>query len=123
MMDLNKAVSNIISNHNIECVGLFGSRARGDYLDSSDYDIFIIGDISMEEELEIEAELEQLLDNNIDVINLKEDMDRILLKNIVNEGTILYNKNNAFENIYRFVENFFIENSDFLKLRERDLLD
>ncbi|MDR5586323.1 nucleotidyltransferase domain-containing protein [Clostridium botulinum] len=122
-MDLNKAVSNIISNHNIECVGLFGSRARGDYLDSSDYDIFIIADISMEEELEIEAELEQLLDNNIDVINLKEDMDRILLKNIVNEGTILYNKNNAFENIYRFVENFFIENSDFLKLRERDLLD
>ncbi|KAI3349560.1 MULTISPECIES: nucleotidyltransferase domain-containing protein [Clostridium] len=122
-MELNKAVSNIISNHNVECVGLFGSRARGDYLDSSDYDIFIIGNISMEEELEIEAELEQLLDSNIDVINLKEDMDRILLKNIVNEGIILYNKNNAFEKIYRFVENFFIENSDFLKLRERDLLD
>ncbi|NFN48681.1 nucleotidyltransferase domain-containing protein [Clostridium botulinum] len=122
-MELNKAVSNIISNHNVECVGLFGSRARGDYLDSSDYDIFIIGTISMEEELEIEAELEQLLDSNIDVINLKEDMDRILLKNIVNEGIILYNKNNAFEKIYRFVENFFIENSDFLKLRERDLLD
>ncbi|NFN21958.1 nucleotidyltransferase domain-containing protein [Clostridium botulinum] len=122
-MELNKAVCNIISNHNVECVGLFGSRARGDYLDSSDYDIFIIGNISMEEELEIEAELEQLLDSNIDVINLKEDMDRILLKNIVNEGIILYNKNNAFEKIYRFVENFFIENSDFLKLRERDLLD
>ncbi|MBN1038908.1 type VII toxin-antitoxin system MntA family adenylyltransferase antitoxin [Clostridium cagae] len=122
-MDLNKAVSNIISNHNVECVGLFGSRARGDYLDSSDYDIFIIANISMEEELEIEAELEQLLDSNIDVINLKEDMDRILLKNIVNEGIILYNKNNAFEKIYRFVENFFIENSDFLRLRERDLLD
>ncbi len=122
-MDLNKAVSNIISNHNVECVGLFGSRARGDYLDSSDYDIFIIANISMEEELEIEAELEQLLDSNIDVINLKEDMDRILLKNIVNEGIILYNKNNAFEKIYQFVENFFIENSDFLRLRERDLLD
>ncbi|MGN2370076.1 type VII toxin-antitoxin system MntA family adenylyltransferase antitoxin [Clostridium cagae] len=122
-MDLNKAVSNIISNHNVECVGLFGSRARGDYLDSSDYDIFIIANISMEEELEIEAELEQLLDSNIDVINLKEDMDRILLKNIVNEGIILYNKNNAFEKIYRFIENFFIENSDFLRLREKDLLD
>ncbi|NFK30021.1 nucleotidyltransferase domain-containing protein [Clostridium botulinum] len=122
-MDLNKAVSNIISNHNVECVGLFGSRARGDYLDSSDYDIFIIANISMEEELEIEAELEQLLDSNNDVINLKEDMDRILLKNIVNEGIILYNKNNAFEKIYRFIENFFIENSDFLRLRERDLLD
>ncbi|WP_252229783.1 MULTISPECIES: nucleotidyltransferase domain-containing protein [unclassified Clostridium] len=122
-MELNKAVSNIISNHNVECVGLFGSRARGDYLDSSDYDIFIIANISMEEELEIEAELEQLLDNNIDVINLKEDMDRILLKNIVNEGIVLYNKNNAFENIYQFIEKFFIENNDFLKLRERDLLD
>ncbi|MBN1065066.1 nucleotidyltransferase domain-containing protein [Clostridium botulinum] len=122
-MELNKAVSNIISNHNVECVGLFGSRARGDYLDSSDYDIFIIANISMEEELEIEAELEQLLDNNIDLINLKEDMDRILLKNIVNEGIVLYDKNNAFEKIYNFIENFFIENSDFLKLRERDLLD
>ncbi|NFH70177.1 nucleotidyltransferase domain-containing protein [Clostridium botulinum] len=122
-MELNKAVSNIISNHNVECVGLFGSRARGDYLDSSDYDIFIIANISMEEELEIEAELEQLLDNNIDLINLKEDMDRILLKNIVNEGIVLYNKNNAFENIYNFIEKFFIENNDFLKLRERDLLD
>ncbi|MBN1048964.1 type VII toxin-antitoxin system MntA family adenylyltransferase antitoxin [Clostridium botulinum] len=122
-MELNKAVSNIISNHNVECVGLFGSRARGDYLDSSDYDIFIIANISMEEELEIEAELEQLLDNNIDLINLKEDMDRILLKNIVNEGIILYDKNNAFEKIYNFIEKFFIENNDFLKLRERDLLD
>ncbi|MBN1035708.1 nucleotidyltransferase domain-containing protein [Clostridium botulinum] len=122
-MELNKAVSNIISNHNVECVGLFGSRARGDYLDSSDYDIFIIGNISMEEELEIEAELEQLLDNNIDLINLKEDMDRILLKNIVNEGIVLYDKNNAFEKIYNFIEKFFIENNDFLKLRERDLLD
>ncbi|MBN1071394.1 nucleotidyltransferase domain-containing protein [Clostridium botulinum] len=122
-MELNKAVSNIISNHNIECVGLFGSRARGDYLDSSDYDIFIIANISMEEELEIEAELEQLLDNNIDLINLKEDMDRILLKNIVNEGIVLYDKNNAFEKIYNFIEKFFIENNDFLKLRERDLLD
>ncbi|ACD52257.1 UNVERIFIED_ORG: hypothetical protein B2H98_01440 [Clostridium botulinum] len=122
-MELNKAVSNIISNHNVECVGLFGSRARGDYLDSSDYDIFIIANISMEEELEIEAELEQLLDNNIDLINLKEDMDRILLKNIVNEGIVLYDKNNAFEKIYNFIEKFFIENNDFLKLRERDLLD
>ncbi|NFO33519.1 nucleotidyltransferase domain-containing protein [Clostridium botulinum] len=122
-MELNKAVSNIISNHNVECVGLFGSRARGDYLDSSDYDIFIIANISMEEELEIEVELEQLLDNNIDLINLKEDMDRILLKNIVNEGIILYDKNNAFEKIYNFIEKFFIENNDFLKLRERDLLD
>ncbi|EES49292.1 nucleotidyltransferase domain-containing protein [Clostridium botulinum] len=122
-MELNKAVSNIISNHNVECVGLFGSRARGDNLDNSDYDIFIIANISMEEELEIEAELEQLLDNNIDLINLKEDMDRILLKNIVNEGIVLYNKNNAFENIYNFIEKFFIENNDFLKLRERDLLD
>lgn len=122
-MELNKAVSNIISNHNVECVGLFGSRARGDYLDSSDYDIFIIANISMEEELEIEAELEQLLYNNIDLINLKEDMDRILLKNIVNEGIVLYDKNNAFEKIYNFIEKFFIENNDFLKLRERDLLD
>ena len=33
--------------YNIDSIGIFGSRARGDFREDSDYDIFIIGEISL----------------------------------------------------------------------------
>lgn len=40
----------------------------------------------------------------------------------MNDAVILYNQNNLYEELYSFVENFFIENYDFLKLLENDLI-
>lgn len=123
MADLKQILINIVDKYDIKCIGIFGSRARGDFQDYSDYDIFMISDMTLDEELKIEGLLEEELGNTVDLINLKEDMDRILLKNILNDGIVFYNKDNSYEKLYKFVEDFFIENSDFIRVRERDLID
>ena len=44
-MELRDICIEIAKKYNIDSIGLFGSRARGDFHQKSDYDIFIIGNI------------------------------------------------------------------------------
>lgn len=118
-----KAIIEEVSKYNVDAVGIFGSRARGDSSEHSDYDIFIIGDLTLDQELELEEALANRLNSEVDLIKITKHTDRILLKNIANEAIVIYSKNNAYENFYRFIEMFFKENSDFIHLRERDLFD
>ena len=122
-MDTNEIIKNIGEKYNLDSIGIFGSRARGDFREDSDYDIFIIGDISLEDELKLEENLAVALNIDVDIIKLDKEVDRILAKNIINEAYIIFSKNNAFENFYEKIETFFIENSDFIHIRERDLFD
>lgn len=96
--------------YNIDCIGLFGSRARNDHNDYSDYDLFIISDMNIDTELSLEAEFEALLNAPVDIVKISKDADKTLLKNILNDAVILYNRNNLYEELYSFIENFFIEN-------------
>lgn len=121
-MDLNNIINMIVKKYPIDCIGLFGSRARNDHNEYSDYDLFIISNASIDTELIIESELETMLNAPVDLIKLSKDTDVILLKNIMNDAVILYNENNKYDELYSFVENFFIENHDFLKLREYDII-
>ena len=90
-MDLTETIMNIIKKYKIQTFGIFGSRARGDFREDSDYDIFIISDgLSIQDEFEIENILEKELNNNIDLIKLSESTDKILLKNILNDAVVLY---------------------------------
>ena len=125
-MNLNYEIKQIVDKYDkntIDCIGMFGSRARGDYSEDSDYDIFLIGDINLDTQLRIEDDLEKVIKKNIDIIHINKNTDKILLKNIMNEAIIIYNKDNAFDEIYNFIEDFFVENSDFLYIRRRELLD
>lgn len=122
-MDNKELIKKIAKKYNIDSVGIFGSRARGDHSEDSDYDIFVIGDLSLDMELNFEGELESYLNTNVDVIKLNKDTDKMLSKNIVNEGFVIYSNNNSFERFYNDIERFFIDNSDFIRLRERDLID
>lgn len=121
-MELKDICIEIAKKYNIDTIGLFGSRARGDFQEQSDYDIFIIGDIDLNTELRLEYDLEKKLDSEVDVIKINNDIDKIFLKNILNEAIVFLDRNEAFNKTYREIENFFIENSDFIKLRERDLI-
>ena len=122
-MNSRELIRNRAHKYNVDSIGIFGSRARGDHREDSDYDIFIIGNLSLDEELSLEAELERDLNKSVDILKLSEDTDKILLKNIVNDAEVIYNKNNAYEKLYEFIEIFFAENSDFIYMRERDLID
>lgn len=112
-----------VTKYNVDVVGIFGSRARGDYNEYSDYDIFVIGNLTLGEELELEENLKNKLNCEVDLVKITKDTNRILLKNIANEAMVIYSRNDAYEKFYSFIENFFRENSDFIRLRERDLFD
>ena len=122
-MDNKELIKKIAKKYNIDSVGIFGSRARGDHREDSDYDIFVIGELSLDMELTLEEELEKHLNANVDVIKLNKDTDKIISKNIVNEAFVIYSNNNSYENFYNEIERFFIDNGDFIRLRERDLID
>lgn len=64
-MNPSEIISNIAHKYNVDSVGIFGSRARGNYSDDSDYDIFIIGTLTLDEELALEAELEKVLNKSV----------------------------------------------------------
>ena len=122
-MSFENELRDIGVKYNIYSIGIFGSRARGDFREDSDYDIFIIGEISLSDELKLEDEISDILKQDVDVIKLDKDTDRILAKNIINEAHVIHSKNNSFEKFFKEIENFFIENSDFIYLRKRDLFD
>ncbi len=122
-MDIDDTLKKVANKYNLDSIGVFGSRARGDFREDSDFDIFIIGDISLSNELRLEDELAKLVNNDVDLVKLDHELDRILAKNIMNEAKVIYSKNNSYERFYNEIDSFFIENSDFIHLRERDLFD
>jgi len=122
-MNLSEIIEDIAKKYELDSIGIFGSRARGDYRQDSDLDIFIIGNLTLDDELSLEDELEQVLKISVDIVRISQGSDKILLKNIINDASVIYSKNNSFENLYKFVEQFFIENSDFIHIRKVDLLD
>ena len=121
-MELKELCIGIAKKYEIDSIGLFGSRARGDFHEESDYDIFIIGDIDLKLELKLEYDIENKLKSEVDIIKITNEIDKIFLKNLLNEAIVFYDRNNTFNKVFEEVNNFFIENSDFIKLRERDLI-
>lgn len=121
-MELRDICIEIAKKYNIDSIGLFGSRARGDFNEQSDYDIFIIGNIDLNTELRLEYDLEKKLDSEVDVIKINNETDKMFLKNILNEAIVFLDDKGKFNSTYMEIEKFFIENSDFIELRERDLI-
>ena len=118
-MVITNSILDIIKSYHIKTMILFGSRARGDSREDSDYDNFIVNNsMSIDKEFELEGIFEDEFNNTVDLIRFNKDMDKVLLKNILNDGIVLYNEDDEYEKIYNYIDNFFIENHDFIKLRE-----
>lgn len=91
---------NIVTHHisyfkNVEKIVLFGSRARGDHRDRSDYDLAIFGEVTKLEMNEISFYLQEGVRtlHSIDFVFTKylNDDDKIM-QNILSEGVTIYDR-------------------------------
>lgn len=91
---INDLVSFLKKYDCIEKVVLFGSRARGDNTERSDYDIAIYGYVSPSEQSEIRYYCSEVLRtlHKVDLVFVSEKTYAKLKENIETEGTVLYGK-------------------------------
>lgn len=78
----------------IERAVLFGSRARGDYSERSDYDIAVFGDVPGADKARLHAWAEEELPtlHKIDLTFVGDVSDEKFLESIEREGIIFYDK-------------------------------
>ena len=87
----------IVSSFSIKKIILYGSRARGDYKENSDYDLYIPdtnfkGLIQL---LQFEEELEKELKQKIDISTINEnEIDEYLKREIQKDDIIIYEQKN-----------------------------
>ena len=78
----------------IEKVILFGSRARGDHSPRSDYDLAVYGILQPDEIILLRSAFREDLPtlHKIDLTFMQEQTDENFIKNIENEGVLIYDK-------------------------------
>ncbi|SMP57206.1 Predicted nucleotidyltransferase [Anoxynatronum buryatiense] len=86
------AIKKAIAEHDVKKVVLFGSRARGDHEETSDYDLAVFGEgLTAGEQALIREAMEAIHTlKKIDVVFVNEAIGEQLLKNIESEGVIIY---------------------------------
>lgn len=118
---------NFISKFPICSVILFGSICNDEFHELSDVDIAILGEneIPLDNILDIELFLESYLEREIDVIDLKsENLDLFLKINILNDGKIIYTKddNKVFYKLCDDTDRIYRENENYIYFRRLDVL-
>lgn len=116
-----------IDEFNINSVMIFGSICTEDFNELSDVDIAILGEnkLPLDNILDIELFLEEFLNRDIDVVDLKSNsLDMFVKINILNTGKVLHttDENKLFESFYDDINRIYIENADFMYFRRRDVL-
>ena len=78
----------------VERAALFGSRARGDFSERSDYDVAVFGNLSAAEILHLRSACREELStlHKIDLIFVNEVSDEKFLQSIQTEGIVFYDK-------------------------------
>lgn len=94
---VDKFVSMVVHKFEIDKIILFGSRARGDYNENSDFDFFVVMETSkeeMEQGLEIRKSLGNF-DHSLDLLLVtpKHFQEGFLLKDVILEdGVTIYER-------------------------------
>ena len=83
-------IAALATMHRLNKVILFGSRARGDYRETSDIDLAVSGGNVDAFALDVEEETQTLL--TFDVVNLDGSVQQELLESIAREGCVIYEK-------------------------------
>ena len=99
MLDLNKTgikqvvldeIISIAKRYQIKRLILFGSRARGDFMRTSDIDLAVSGGDLNRFVLDVEEETPTLL--KYDFVDLDRKVQEELLRSIEKEGVVIYEK-------------------------------
>lgn len=92
-IELKDVISPIAQKYGVKRVLLFGSMARGDNDENSDYDFLISkGQLkSLVQYVEFVNELESVLKRHVDVIT-DSSPDETIIRNAINEGILLYER-------------------------------
>lgn len=92
MDEVLERIVEIIQRHNLKKAVLFGSRARGDHSEVSDYDIAVFADTLSEfEQAAISDKIDEIPTlKKIQVVFMCDSGTDELLENINREGVILY---------------------------------
>jgi len=73
--------------YGINRIGIFGSVAKGKQTKNSDIDIYYEGrPLSLFKMTALKTELEILLNSTVDIVRLRESMNGLLKKSIINDG-------------------------------------
>ncbi|APC78933.1 TPA: type VII toxin-antitoxin system MntA family adenylyltransferase antitoxin [Clostridium botulinum] len=119
--------SKFISEFNVSSVMIFGSICNDEFNELSDVDIAILGKskMSLDTILDIELFLEEFLERQIDVVDLKSDtLDFFVKMNILNNGKAIYSKDNnmLFNEFCEETDRIYRENENFMYFRRLDVL-
>lgn len=89
-------IRSVFSEHpKINKVLIYGSRAKGNYRNSSDIDLSLIGEVDFDEVLSIETKIDDLLlpyEFDISILNNIKNLD--LIEHINRIGQVFYEKEN-----------------------------
>ncbi len=90
--DIVRQIREIAIKYRVERILLFGSRARGDHSSDSDYDIAVFGDnLSDIDRALFCADIEVINTlKKIDVVFIRENTDKLLVRSIQEEGVTIY---------------------------------
>ncbi len=83
-----REIQDLAKQYGIECVILFGSRARGDYRRTSDIDLAVSGGDFTLFALDVDEETSTLL--KYDIVDLERPVNPELLRSIRREGICFY---------------------------------
>ena len=84
------AIIDIGDECGIDKITLYGSRARGDYRETSDIDLAIYGGNGEHFAIEVEEKVPTLL--KFDVVDMDKPVQKELVESIEREGIIIYEK-------------------------------
>lgn len=90
-MVLNKIIA-IATQFNVDQILLYGSRARGDHLPLSDYDIAIFGEhLSDTEKVLLSHAIDDINTlKKIDIVFMTSNRDDVFVRQIIEEGVSIY---------------------------------
>lgn len=87
--EIYEEIKRIINKYNIYQFKIFGSRARGDYKNSSDIDIAVFGNITEQDKFLILNEFDLInMPYTIDVVFMKDIEKQSLIDSILKEGVV-----------------------------------